>query len=608
MVRQTGGGRRTDTADRITGAGRGGGAAGRGGNNMARKAVFRPTVRAPPIGATPTLGNSSEAGDTARVGNPGRAQGGGLLLVNRKPAGAAITGASTDTSSEAATGPHPIAGSPAKGGAKLVAENPWAMRSQRQEAMKPTTRPTAAMPNGRRHPIGTLSNAGHLDDYDESKENWDEMLDKGFDYSQDIEFGDGTAVRINTRTRSKLPPPTKPATEPPPPPPPPAEATPAQPTRPANGAIPIEPPTPVEPPTPTEPPRPAVEPPSPAVEPPIPVVQPELAGTSAAELPLTTPRAVETSWGKPAKAAAGTSAEGAAAPASRWWKASLSNSTVRPPPPPQQQPQIPAQAVGSRVNSSAPARGTARVDPSDSSSQRSGRGERGSRAGRGSRRSLAPIPTVVPPVLLRRPTQQPPALDAPCPEPAAVEPLPAPPLSAEEPKAKDKGGDIIQAKGAAPKQAPVAESGSSSPRNAKKATEPGPRKPNAAGEPSRLAENWRAGPAPKPPPAPQPAAPAQAAVPSEPAVSANAPRRRSTGAAAKAPAQQDKPERPAPKPSAAATATSWRAEPSRTKPAVEAAKASEEDAGSKRALTQGDAPPNGRAAYPAGSSASQING
>ncbi|KAJ2836553.1 hypothetical protein FBU31_001348, partial [Coemansia sp. 'formosensis'] len=213
-----------------------------------------------------------------------------------------------------------------------------------------------------------------------------------------------------------------------------------------------------------------------------------------------------------------------------------------------------------------------------------------------------------------------PALDAPCPEPAAVEPLPpplpAPPLSAEEPKAKDKGGDVMHsapppAKGAAPKQAPVAESGSSSPRNAKKATEPGPRKPNAAGEPSRLAENWRAGPAPKPPPAPQPAAPTQAAASSEPAVPANAPRRRSTGTAAKAPAQQDKPERPAPKPSAAATATSWRAEPNRTKPAVEATNASEEDAGSKRALTQGvvgDPPPNGRAAYPAGSSASQING
>ncbi|KAJ2755853.1 hypothetical protein GGI19_001314 [Coemansia pectinata] len=685
MVRQTGG-RRTDnnsggTADRGGGGARGGGAVGRGGGNggMVRKAVFRPTVRAPPIGAPPTFGGNSSGepvpADTTRAGNSSR--GGGLLLVNRKPAAVAVastttasTATNTDTPGAAATlGSHSNAASQAKGGPKPAAENPWAVRSQRQEAAaaaatKPS-RPTAAMLNGRRHPQAMPELVGD-DDY-EGKEKWDEMLDKGFDFSQDIEFGDGTAVRINSRTRSKLPP-----SLPPTPtanvavvdsPPPAAEVGPVQPTQPSNDAIP-DPSSPAS----TAPKLPATH-----------------ASPAAVELPPTTPRAVETSWGKPAKPAAGAAAPSAEAPASaRWWKASLSNnSTARPPQ--QQQPQM--QAVGSRSNvnpisTPAPGRSSAptRVEVSDGNSssnsgqtQRGGRGERGGRPGRGSRRSLAPIPTVVPPVLLRRPTQPPPAaLAEPClvPEQAAanvaaiVEP-PAPSSTIEEPNPKDNASDNItptppvKGAAAAPKQQPQptppvapAETGSNLPRNPKKTAEPGSRKPNGTGsgtaEPSRLADNWRAGTAPRPP-APQPTAPTQVTTsgatadgPVEAArVPVNAARRRSTGAAKVAgnapsvpgpgsrPAvQQDKPDRiPANKPSAAATATSWRADPNRAKPAADAsthAPAPEEahDAigvGRQRAQTQGAAGgshnlPSSRAtgpgAYsgPAGSNQSQMNG
>ncbi|KAJ2108575.1 hypothetical protein GGI16_001080 [Coemansia sp. S142-1] len=649
MVRQTGG-RRTDnssgTADRGV---RGGGAVGRGGGSggVVRKAVFRPTVRAPPIGAPSTFSNSGGepvSADTTHAGNSGR-HGGGLLLVNRKPAAAAVTANATastaaSTSSAAATlGSHYNSALQAKGEPKPVAANPWAVRSQRQEAAaaaKPSTRPTAAMLNGRRHPISSMPEAAGDDDY-EGKENWDEMLDKGFDFSQDIEFGDGTAVRINPRARSKLPPSLPPTPTAVVESPPVVEVRPVQPTQPSIDANP-------------DPSPPAIPDPSPpastVLESPITHVSP-----AAVELPPTTPRPVETSWGKPTKPSAAASAEGASAPAStRWWKASLSSNSTARPPQQQQQPQ----AVGSRSNANpistpAPVRGSAptRVEASDGNSssnsgqaQRGGRGERGGRPGRGSRRSLAPIPTVVPPVLLRRPTQVPPAaLNESCPgseqvsaDVAAIVEPPAPSTVVEESKPKDNAGGSINptppVKGTTtapkpPQTQPVilAETGSSSPRNPKKTTEPGSRKPNGASsgtaEPSRLVDNWRAGTAPRPP-APQTTASTQVTAPSTTAdgpveaarVPANAARRRSTGAAKAAgngssapglgsrPAvQQDKPDRITNKASAAATATSWRADPNRAKPAVDAsnqAPVSEEPhdaigAGRQRAQTQGAA-------------------
>ncbi|KAJ2012136.1 hypothetical protein GGI14_005921, partial [Coemansia sp. S680] len=371
-----------------------------GSGGVVRKAVFRPTVRAPPIGVPSTFSNSGGepvSADTTRAGNSGR-HGGGLLLVNRKPAAAAVTANATastaaSTSSTAATlGSHYNSASQAKGEPKPVAANPWAVRSQRQEAAaaaKPSTRPTAAMLNGRRHPISSMPEVVGDDDY-EGKENWDEMLDKGFDFSQDIEFGDGTAVRINPRARSKLPPSLPPTPTAVVESPPVVEVRPVQPTQPSIDANP-------------DPSPPAIPDPSPpastVLESPITHVSP-----AAVELPPTTPRPVETSWGKPTKPSAAASAEGASAPAStRWWKASLSSNSTARPPQQQQQPQ----AVGNRSNANpistpAPVRGSAptRVEASDGNSssnsgqaQRGGRGERGGRPGRGSRRSLAPIPT-----------------------------------------------------------------------------------------------------------------------------------------------------------------------------------------------------------------------
>ncbi|KAJ2489592.1 hypothetical protein IWW37_003872 [Coemansia sp. RSA 2050] len=692
MVRQ-GGGRRTDnnsaTADR--GGARGGGTAGRGGSSggVARKTVFRPTVRALPIGAAPlALSGSGElaSADATRAGNSSKG-GSGLLLVNRKLAATTATATTSETTAAAddtpnaaaALGSQSNATSQAKGGPKPVSDNPWAMRSQRQAAAtaaaaaaaattttKASARPTAAMLNGRRYPqtmnsLSSMPEAACGDGDDESKENWDEMLDNGFDFSQDIEFGDGTAVRINSRARSKLPlssmpstPTAKVAMAEPQTPHSAAEAGPAQLS---NGAIQDSlPPTKgtgstVEPPTNTTPELPATI----------------AAPAAAVELPPTTPRAMESSWGKPAKSTAGASAEDAAAPASsRWWKASLSsNSTSRP----LQQP-MQAQAVGSRSSTNpnttpAPGRGNVptRVEASDGNSssnsgsaQRGGRGERGPRPGRGNRHNMAPIPTVVPPVLLRRPTQPPTiALDEPClvPEQAStiiVEPPTLPP-TVGEPKLKSNSNDNANptppAKAAtvAQKQQqqalPVAraEASASVPRNPKKAAESSSRKPNGTSnsisEPSRLAENWRAGTAPKPP-ASQPTTLARVTTPvtagdgsvEAARVPANAARRRSTGAAkvsgsgpsAPGPrplAQQDKADRTTNsiKHSAAATATNWRAG---TKPAAEASSntpVSEETlgaigAGRQRAQTQGAAGSSRTTVHGAysGSSQSQMNG
>ncbi|KAJ2685850.1 hypothetical protein IWW39_004013 [Coemansia spiralis] len=496
------------------------------------------------------------------------------------------------------------------------------------------------------------------DDDDESKENWDEMLDNSFDFSQDIEFGDGTAVRINSRARSKLPPSSMPPT-----PtakvtvvelPTPLSAAEVGPAQPSNGAI-------QDSLSPTKDTSSAIEPPT--------ATAPELPATNAApvaaELPPTTPRAIESSWGKPAKPTAGATAEDAAAPASsRWWKASLSNnSTARP----LQQP-VQAQAVGSRNSANpnatpAPGRGNmpTRVEASDGNSssnsgpaQRGGRGERGPRPGRGSRRNMAPIPTVVPPVLLRRPTQPPTAALGElrlAPELTSTATIVEPPV-VEEPKLKGSTGDNVipapPAKAAAVAQKqqqqtqPVAqaEPGLNVPRNAKKATDPGSRKANGANnntaEPSRLAENWRTGTAPKPPVF-QPTASARVTTPvtagdgsvEAARVPANAGRRRSTGAAkasgsgplAPGPRpvpQQEKPDRTTTtnvKHSAAATATSWRAGP---KPAAEASSSTPTSddalgvigAGRQRAQTHGAAG-SSRTTVPgaySGSSQSQMNG
>ncbi|KAJ2642384.1 hypothetical protein GGF44_001692, partial [Coemansia sp. RSA 1694] len=397
MVRQTGGGgggggRRTDnnnsgggggTADQGRGGGGGGGSSNGG---MNRKTVFRPTVRAPPIGvpSSPALGSGSS-------GQGGGGGGGGLLLVNRKQALPA-TGSGTagsDPSSGGALGSHANSASQdqaqGKGGVKSAAatENPWAVRSsQRQAAVvaattttttKAAARPTAAMLNGRRHPQAMDSLlqpqpmpelAAGYDDDAEGKQHWDEMLDKGFDFSQDIEFGDGTAVRINnSRARPKLPP-LKPTAN--------AVVEPQTVSSPAISDIAAQPATGArkdpaatgvsKDPVPAPPADNASSEPPPASPP------------ATAELLPTPRRVVETSWGKPAKPTAEASGEGAAAPASaRWWKASLSGgSTPRPPPPPPQQQQqqqssqiqAQAQAVGGRSNASA----NVRVELSDGNS------------------------------------------------------------------------------------------------------------------------------------------------------------------------------------------------------------------------------------------------
>ncbi|KAJ1671768.1 hypothetical protein GGF38_000552, partial [Coemansia sp. RSA 25] len=243
------------------------------------------------------------------------------------------------------------------------------------------------MLNGRRHPQAMDSLlqpqpmpelAAGYDDDAEGKQHWDEMLDKGFDFSQDIEFGDGTAVRINnSRARPKLSP-LKPTAN--------AVVEPQTVSSPAISDIAAQPATGArkdpaatgvsKDPVPAPPADNASSEPPPASPP------------ATAELLPTPRRVVETSWGKPAKPTAEASGEGAAAPASaRWWKASLSGgSTPRPPPPPPQQQQqqqssqiqAQAQAVGGRSNASA----NVRVELSDGNSsggqaQRGGRGDRG---------------------------------------------------------------------------------------------------------------------------------------------------------------------------------------------------------------------------------------
>ncbi|KAJ2746807.1 hypothetical protein GGI20_001038 [Coemansia sp. BCRC 34301] len=694
MVRQTSG-RRADNNNSGGTADRG----ARGGGGMARKTVFRPTVRAPPIGASPTIGgNSGEplAADTTRSANSGRGQGGGsgLLLVNRKPAAAGTSttftsAASNSDASSASLGPHSNSvsqdQSQAKNGPSLAVDNPWAVRSsQRQAAVaaaatvapatKHATRPTAAMLNGRRHPQATdsLAPMPELDGYDdaEGKQHWDEMLDKGFDYSQDIEFGDGTAVRINSRTRSKLP---LLQAQPQPSP------TPAASAAVESQIVPVSVDTIV-----AQPNSGASQDPPPQPSNDTSAKQPATHASSPApaELPLVPHRAVETSWGKPTKPAPEASADGAAAPASaRWWKASLSSgsSTVRPPQQQQQQsPQIQAQgqAVGSRsaANSNVTTRGSTplRAELSDGNSSggqalRGGRSDRGPRPARGSRRQAAPIPTVVPPVLLRRPTQPPPttALEELCLEPVvatgpvAVVDLPVPPTAEDSRLTDSTDSSVKSAPPANPKQntrlAGSGEAGPSAARNLKKTLEPGSKKPSGA---SNSVENWRTATAPRPPALQAAAKASTANVAVAVAVAdaggpveamgrpTSAARRRSTGAArmagggqsagslqrpAAATAQQDKPERgiTAGKLSAAATATSWRADPSRAKPVVEAssqAPAPEKAhdvssaAGRQRAQTQGATgasshdPSSARAAEPstysgpAGGDQSQLNG
>ncbi|KAJ2908055.1 hypothetical protein GGI21_003269, partial [Coemansia aciculifera] len=509
------------------------------------------------------------------------------------------------------------------GGQKSAVENPWAVRSSQRQAAaaeaeaaavavtrttKAVTRPTAAMLNGRRHPQAmdpslplTPAQLAGYDDDAEGKQHWDEMLDKGFDFSQDIEFGDGTAVRINSRTRAKLPSmlPTaanitvEPQATPPPPPPPVFDANDSV----GKDLVPL----------------PAA---SASIEPPA-------SSLVTTEIPPPTPhRVAETTWGKPAKPAAEVPADGTAEPASaRWWKASLSGGgTTRPQP-------VTTQAVGGRSNASsnvalATGRGNAPIraelsDGNSSSSQaatRGGRSDRGSRPARGSRRNLAPIPTVVPPVLLRRPTQTLPlsataTLEELCPEPTPVTPVVAsatavvessvlPPietLTLTDSADSSTKPTPLPAKAAVTKQKPLlagsAEAGLSAPRNLKK--------PSGV---SNSVDNWRTGTAAAPkPPALQPtsanaqvedvtakiaaSSPAASGPVDAASGSTSAARRRSTGATravgsgplpGSAPRsaiiQQDKSDRitNAGKLSVAATATSWRADPNRAKPAAEA--------------------------------------
>ncbi|KAI8320793.1 hypothetical protein GQ54DRAFT_202316 [Martensiomyces pterosporus] len=248
----------------------GGSGRGRGTRlSSTKKAVFKPSVRALPVGvhglgagesthahtlpvsATSSKGqqhqNQASNATQERIGHPG------LLLVNRKP----FSGSSkrVDTLKSKGTTAPPLA-EESQTAAKTEAtkENPWIARG-RQLSAQPGERPetsseataTAAAVVGRgpsksfsasstgsRQRQQTMRRSSNsfaqrslqspsqlppmpalVGDGGDGSERWDEMLDNGIDFSEDIEFADGTAVRIKSATPPEvlLPTTTSPPTQ-----------------------------------------------------------------------------------------------------------------------------------------------------------------------------------------------------------------------------------------------------------------------------------------------------------------------------------------------------------------------------------------------------------
>ncbi|KAJ1954582.1 hypothetical protein GGI12_005757, partial [Dipsacomyces acuminosporus] len=226
------------------------------------------------------------------------------------------------------------------------------------------------------------------DDDDAESERWDEMLDNGIDFSQDIEFADGTAVRIASSTS------VEPASSPT------ASGAAASAKSPstetkvlenantdaeASSAHPAAAKSPTKPASPTW-------------------VKPERASISEPQdcgAPKPSLHYSET-WGRSSKAAGQSqqSNEDAAKPAaSRWWKASLSGglrvsesaATAKPAPP----------LSASRHAAGGGKKGN--TASSSSSKPLQLKTERNAKSQRGNRRHhQVPIPTVVPPLLLSR--------------------------------------------------------------------------------------------------------------------------------------------------------------------------------------------------------------
>ncbi|ORX75011.1 hypothetical protein DL89DRAFT_264805, partial [Linderina pennispora] len=315
-------------------------------------------------------------------------------------------------------------------------ENPWLARGRRMSARanaavddaatstgaailgskQAVSRKSGAAKSGQKLPQITPVPVGS--NRSNGSKQWDEMLDtEGIDFSQDLEFGDGATVRISPVPLSPQPKEPPLATA----------ATKQQPQQPDAAAVAADPKSePVKSSERNIKSKPNASKPAQIAGEVAETIGPAWPTASSADKQQqqqeqqqqqSVDRKVEVKvWGKPAKtvAPAKTDDAGDASPNTRWWKASLSGGARAGPRPEtttaatsdhasrrqqQQQQKLQPAAAGSpkqlRQMQKRPDRGEPRVSQAD-------RSERSGRFQRGGRRHQAPVPTVVPPLLLTR--------------------------------------------------------------------------------------------------------------------------------------------------------------------------------------------------------------
>ncbi|KAJ2161127.1 hypothetical protein GGF46_001716 [Coemansia sp. RSA 552] len=388
-----------DIPDATKGA-RGRGSGGSRVSASAKKTVFRPTVRAPPLGLHGRMLNSSAGESPCSKGHVEKKVGRtGLVLVNRKPIG---SGASTGSSpaAPASEGQEAVmaadssrrpdadgSAAASDGDSSAHSDNPWARRLQshaRQMAVRSTAvSPPLVMPTTTQQPSDTQNGSALAVEGRRSEASADSSSEAEAISAKDEEAEDSAVYTEEPPQYAPEPDAAVAA----------AAVDPGEPDIPGSESAAALPP-------PEQDDGRVEEPPNPDVQ--------SLGSSGAC--------AVSETWGGRARAAAGASltAPTTEPPKSRWWKASLANGTRRiekpapaAPPKPGGKPQRPAWPKYAEEESP-PARGA--------------------RAQRGSRRDLAPVPTVVPPMVFTRAAIQSRERRAPTltdPAPALTDPAPA---------------------------------------------------------------------------------------------------------------------------------------------------------------------------------------
>ncbi|KAJ2778048.1 hypothetical protein GGI15_004300 [Coemansia interrupta] len=519
----------TNGGSRSSSRGRGG--SGRGG--ASRKAIFQPSVRALPLGSSPQALVEQLPRDRKSRGSGHQS----LLLVNKRASStAADTGQKTEVAASAADA--------AVADVVPTIVNPWAARlkeragvadsTDSQDAPLQTATATASVEV---MPMPELGSGG------EDVGRWDEMVDSGIDFLKSelpakSQTGTATDGRSVEKSKSECSAGDAPASE---------MRIPSNETATIIDAK-------------VEDDKTESEPDMQGISAEVLHPQPASASTLAA-IPAPPPKAVAEKWGKPTKAPTEDS-QPTQAQASRWWKASLSGGTRTTPTPP-------PQLSDSQTRRQGPLKlGAMQKSDSDSASKgrtakpgadtADGKAKRG-----GARRQTAPVPTVVPPMVLSkamgRSREYSPSL---LPETASeLQPVPDT-TSIEEQAAIDT---VVVTEAVKPEISASTKSKTevkvATPLSSKPSTPLEKKLASASGSDNQQTDSWRTGPRPKPQSQPQTQPQSQSPLSQSPADSAAGTRRRNTIAPRGAMRLPSTPQDRADRSRKASSTASWRAAP-----------------------------------------------